>query len=162
LRRGVRWWLEAALCTRAVGRRQASPDDLQPFTQHSAMTASEQGSQVPSPYSETSPIIVPNTHRPHHKIAGPHSKRPTTSAKQGGRTGTIAVSTSAVSRGQTSWLSRPWTGIYQSAALLPLRTTCLCDERLGWSVAQYLLWPLSKFHALRSSPKLPHPPVPQR
>jgi hypothetical protein len=40
----------------------------------------------------------------------------------------IAVSTSAVSRGQTSmksWLSRPWTGIFQYAALLPLRTA-LC------------------------------------
>jgi hypothetical protein len=31
----IRWLLEAALCTRAVGRRQASPDDdLQPFAQH--------------------------------------------------------------------------------------------------------------------------------
>jgi hypothetical protein len=128
LRRGVRWWLEAAspyvLMVLEEGR-QASPDDdddLQPFAKHSPMPASEQGSQVPEPCSETSPIIVPNPRRPHYRT----EPRGLTASNvcQARLFKAIAVPTSAVSRGQTSmtwWLSSPRTGIYQSAAL------CLCE-----------------------------------
>jgi hypothetical protein len=146
LRRGVRWWLEAAspyvLVVLEEGR-QASPDDdddLQPFAKHSPMPASEQGSQVPEPCSETSPIIVPNPRRPHYRT----EPRGLTASNvcQARLSKAIAVPTSAVSL-------LAWANIVAEQAMdrdipicspLPLRTTpcraCVCHERHGRSVAQ--------------------------
>jgi hypothetical protein len=124
------------------------------------MTPSEQGSQVPEPCSETSPIIVPNPRRPHYyQTAGPHSKQrlPSKSVQSDCRSHKRRLAWANI---HDIVAEQPKDRDIPICSALPLRTTlcraCVCHERHGRSVAQRQLWPLSKFHALRSSPKVPN------
>lgn len=113
---------------------KASPDLQAAAAQYSGMTVAEQGMMGKGVLSKGCPSETPRHHRTQHPrhltpkgpiIAGPRaskqaSKRPATSAKQS-RASNCRLH-NAISRGQTSWLSRSIDRDTPVCSPLPLRT----------------------------------------